>query len=59
MRANCSERWRDGFKGIILPQANAPEAAVVEGLQVLAASTLRDVIAFLTEKHQLKQEKKK
>lgn len=48
---------RDGFKGIILPQANAPEAAVVEGLQVLAASTLRDVIAFFNGEAQLKQEK--
>ena len=34
------------FKGIILPRENAPEAAVVEGLDVYGMSQLTDVIQF-------------
>ena len=36
-----------GFKGIILPQQNAREAAVVEPLEVYGMSNLREVIQFL------------
>jgi len=36
----------DGFKGIILPSANANEAAVVEGLEVLSANNLKETINF-------------
>lgn len=36
----------DGFKGIILPEANASEAAVVEGLEVFSAKNLKEVIDF-------------
>lgn len=36
-----------GFKGIILPAANAPEAGVVEGLPVYGAESLAAVIAHL------------
>lgn len=35
-----------GFKGIILPQANAREAAVVNGLEVYGLTTLLDVVRF-------------
>ena len=38
---------KDGFKEMIVPEANALEAAVVEGIEVYAATTLRDVIAFV------------
>jgi len=38
---------QDGFKGIILPEFNAQEAAVVSGLDVYAAKNINDVIAFL------------
>ena len=37
------------FKGIILPAANAREAAVVDGLEVIAADTLLDVVRFLSD----------
>lgn len=37
----------NGFKGLILPEENAMEAAVVEGLDVIGARTLPDVVAFL------------
>lgn len=32
---------QEGFKGIILPDANAKEAAVVDGLEVYGVSTVR------------------
>ncbi|GAB4135432.1 MAG: YifB family Mg chelatase-like AAA ATPase [Bacteroidia bacterium] len=36
----------DGYKGIIVPQENAREAAVVEGLNVFAFSHLNEVVEF-------------
>ncbi len=39
---------QEGFKGIILPAANAPEAAVVEGLEVFGVGTLREATALLS-----------
>ena len=38
---------KEGFKGLILPAANAEEAAVVEGLEVYGLDTLMDVVHFL------------
>lgn len=40
---------RRGYKGLILPKANAREAAVVEGLEILAPENLREVLNFLNE----------
>ncbi|MBQ3709763.1 MAG: YifB family Mg chelatase-like AAA ATPase [Bacteroidales bacterium] len=37
----------EGYKGIIIPKENAPEAAVVEGLEVIGASDLSQVVGFL------------
>ncbi|MCO5723428.1 YifB family Mg chelatase-like AAA ATPase [Robiginitalea marina] len=37
-----------GFKGMILPMENAEEAAVVEGIEVRAASSLAEVILFFS-----------
>jgi magnesium chelatase family protein len=37
----------DGFRGLILPEANAMEAAVVDGLEVIGARTLPEVVGFL------------
>lgn len=39
-----------GYRGIIVPEANVKEAAVVEGLEVYGMQTLQDVVAFLTGK---------
>lgn len=36
-----------GFKGLIIPIENAPEAAVVEGLEVIGVRELDEVIGFL------------
>ncbi len=40
---------QDGFKGLILPTENANEAAVVDGLDVLYANNLKQVIHFFNE----------
>lgn len=39
---------RDGFEAMIVPRANAREAAVVDGLTVYAADTLSQVLAFVS-----------
>ena len=43
--ALCAKR--EGFRGIILPAANAEEAAVVSGLEVYGLDTLLDVVRML------------
>ena len=42
-----------GFEGLILPQANAREAAVVNNLDVYGVSHISEVIDFFNEKRQL------
>jgi magnesium chelatase family protein len=37
---------RAGLGGVIVPSANAAEAALVEGLEVVAASSLAEIVAF-------------
>ena len=44
---------KEGFKGFILPNANAKEAAVVEGLEVYGVSKITEVVDFLEEKIKL------
>ena len=39
-----------GFKGIILPESNAPEAAVVEGVDTLSVSSLITAAGFLMDR---------
>jgi magnesium chelatase family protein len=39
-----------GYKGIILPAQNAPEAAVIDGLEVYGATNLREVVDLLNER---------
>ena len=38
---------KEGYKGLVLPAANAEEAAVVDGLEVYGMETLSDVVRFL------------
>ncbi len=38
---------REGAKGLLVPQANAAEAAVVEGLPVYGVASLGEAVAFL------------
>jgi magnesium chelatase family protein len=42
------EARKQGFKGFMLPQENASEAAIVNGLDVIGVETLRDAVDFLT-----------
>jgi magnesium chelatase family protein len=42
-----------GFKGLIIPQANAREAAVVDGLEVYGAANITEVVEFLNGKKQI------
>jgi magnesium chelatase family protein len=42
-----------GFRGVIVPAECAPEAALVDGIEVRAASTLSDVVAFLRSEIEL------
>ncbi len=44
-----------GFKGLILPKANAREAAVVDGLEVYGVETIKDVIEFFNQKKTIAQ----
>jgi magnesium chelatase family protein len=46
---------QEGFKGVILPDANAKEAAVVDGLEVYGVSTLKQVIDFFNGKQDLEK----
>lgn len=40
---------KDGFKGMLLPKANAREAAIVEDFEVYGMSSLREVIDFFNK----------
>lgn len=42
-----------GFKGLILPEKNAREAAVVNNLEVYGVSNIKDVIEFLNDEKTL------
>ncbi len=44
---------RDGFKGVILPLANAREAAAVAGLQVYGIQHISEAIGFVSRQQQL------
>lgn len=41
------EARKQGFKGVILPKINAPEAAIVNNLEVIGVETLQEAVDFL------------
>ncbi len=45
MAIKCREA---GLKGLILPADNAPEAAIVEDIEIIPVNTLSDTVRFLT-----------
>lgn len=47
----------EGFKGVIVPKANANEAAVVEDIDVYGVETIMDVINFFNGFHHLEPTK--
>ncbi|MCR4665273.1 MAG: YifB family Mg chelatase-like AAA ATPase [Paludibacteraceae bacterium] len=44
---------QNNFRGVIVPAANAKEAAVVDGLEVIPAVALMDVVRFLREEQSI------
>ncbi|MGE0635172.1 MAG: YifB family Mg chelatase-like AAA ATPase [Bacteroidia bacterium] len=49
------EASKQGFKGFILPKANAREAAIVENLEVYGAENVKEVIDFFNGERKLEQ----
>lgn len=47
----------EGFRGIIIPKENAKEAAVVEGLEVIGARNLTEVVDFLNGERVIESER--
>ena len=45
---------KDGFKGFVLPNENAQEAAIVKGIEVYGVTHLTEVIHFFEGKNKLK-----
>lgn len=43
----------DGFKGFLLPEVNAPEAAVVRELEVYGVKSLLQLVMFLNSRHSI------
>ena len=46
---------KEGFEGLIVPKANAREAAVVDRLKIFGVDTLQEVIHFFDGKSELQQ----
>jgi len=47
---------KEGFKGFILPKANAREAAIVSGLEVIGVENIKQVVDFLNDDVQIQPE---
>ena len=53
----CIEAKKLGIKEVIVPKENAKEAAIVQGLKVIPAYTLLDVIEYLNKQKQIEEVK--
>ena len=51
------EAQKLGIKKIILPKENAEEAAIVKGIEVLGATTLKEVVKYLNNEKQIETSK--
>lgn len=49
----CIEAKKLGIKKVILPIENAKEAAVVEGIEIIGANSLKQVIDYLNEEEEI------
>ena len=47
----------EGFKGILLPVQNTREAGIVEGIDIISISHLREAIDFLEELNEIRAHK--
>lgn len=43
----------DGMKAFVLPQANAPEAALVDGIDTIGVASLRQVVGYLNGEEEI------
>ena len=53
----CIEAKKLGIKKVILPNKDAEEAAIVEGLQVIGVENLQQVVAYLNQKEDIESTK--
>lgn len=53
----CIEAEKLGMKRIVLPKQNAKEASILKEIEILPASTLKEVIFYLNGKREILQEK--
>lgn len=53
----CIEAKKLGIKRIILPEENAKEAAIVNGLQVIGAISLKEVVDYLNDEESIEPTK--
>ena len=52
----CIEAKRLGIKRVVIPMANACEARIVEGLEVIPVNNLKDAIGFINDGKVLEEE---
>lgn len=55
----CIEAKKLGIKQIILPAENAREASIIEGIDILPASDITEVLSYLNGTHEIKPFKDK
>lgn len=48
---------KEGYKGVIVPLANANEAAVVDGLDIIGVNSLMEVVRFLNHEQKIEPSK--
>lgn len=53
----CIEAKKLGIKKIILPIENAKEASIVEGIEILGAHHLTEVVNYLNSKQEIPPQK--
>ncbi|MFN6228146.1 MAG: magnesium chelatase domain-containing protein, partial [Bacteroidota bacterium] len=46
---------QDGFTGVILPDENAAEASLIQGIQIVGATTINEVISLFNESFEKKE----
>lgn len=53
----CIEAQKLGIKKLIVPKENAEEAAIVKGIEILGATTLKQVAEYLNNKENIEASK--
>lgn len=53
----CIEAQKLGIKKLIVPRDNAKEAAIVKGIEVLGATTLKEVVQYLNNEKEIETSK--